>query len=181
MNINYVTTMQRVGEVVKKPGHDKRLEFTWDEGMTKEMQRDERGRVYALCANGDIQKIGGSQAKGGIAATYGAYFSGFAKGMSARTYCVWHYMTKCIAEGKKVEVYCVWAPLVKVTIPTMNSTITKEMPIDYHTIENAFVHEFVDKEGRFPYLNMQESGGRWQDTGLLEGYGGLWVPEGETA
>jgi hypothetical protein len=54
MNINYVTTMQRVGEVVKKPGHDQRLEFAWDKGMTKDMQRDERGRVYALCANGAV-------------------------------------------------------------------------------------------------------------------------------
>jgi len=51
------------------------------------------------------------------------------------------------------------------------------MPVDFHTIEEAFVKAYVEKEGKYPFLNMQESGRRWEDTGLLEGYPGLWVPK----
>jgi hypothetical protein len=177
MDIKKVKNMVRVGQIVRRKDHDQKLQFDWDPAMTREMQKDERGRVYALCIDGKIEKLGGSQAKGGIKGTYDAYFSGFAKGMSARTYCVWNHICRAIDAGKKVEVYAVWAPLVTVTIPTMHGTETKEMPVDFHTIEEAFVKSFVEKEGRHPFLNMQESGKKWEDTGLLEGYPGLWVPK----
>ena len=177
MIISEVKNMVRVGEIVRRIDHDKKLRFEWDENFPKEMQKDERGRVYALCVDEEIHKLGGSQAKGGIKGTYDAYFSGFAKGMSARTYCVWNHITNSINEGKKVEVYAVWAPLVEVTIPTMHGEETKKMPVDFHTIEEAFVKAYVEKEGKYPFLNMQESGRRWEDTGLLEGYSGLWLPK----
>lgn len=177
MHISKVQNMIRVGQVVRRDDHDKKLRFKWDEAITKEMQKDERGRVYALCVDGVIHKLGGSQAKGGIKGTYDAYFSGFAKGMSARTYCVWNHIVKAIDSGKIVEVYAVWAPLVQVTIPTMHGSETKKMPVDFHTIEEAFVKAYVQEEGQYPFLNMQESGRRWEDTGLLEGYPGLWVPK----
>ena len=170
MNISHITTMTRVGKIVKHSTNDKKLMFEYDSAMTRELRKDERGRVYALCVDGKIVKIGGSQAKGGIDGTYSAYFSGFAKGMSERTYCVWNFITQAITNEKLVEVYCVWADTVTVSVPTMTGKVQQTIAVDFHAIENNFVNEYISIEGEHPYLNMQESGRRWVDTGLLEGY-----------
>lgn len=170
MHISNVKTMIRVGKVVKHNINPKKLKFQYDEEMTREMRRDNRGRVYALCVDGIICKLGGSQAKGGIDGTYSAYFGGFAKGMSERTYCVWNFMQQAIEKGQTVEVYCVWAATVTIHVPTMYGSEEQRIAIDFHAIENNFVNEYLRVEGRHPYLNMQESGKKWVDTGLLEGY-----------
>lgn len=169
MKIDYVKTMVRVGEIKTQQG-TKKLSFVPDSKMSKEQLRDKRGRVYAIVVDGVIEKIGGSQDAGGIQGTIGWYLNGWAKGNSERTYCTWNFFTRNCNAGKKVEVYTVWAPMVSVSIPTMTGELTQIMPVDFHTIEKAFNDEYKKVEGSHPTLNMQESGQRWQDTGLLEGY-----------
>lgn len=170
MNIANIKTMTRIGKVVNHATNPQKLAFEYAPSITREQRKDNRGRVYALCVDGEIAKLGGSQAKGGIDGTYSAYFAGFAKGMSERTYCVWNFMKQAIADGKTVEVYCVWADTVTIPVPTMYGAEEQTIAIDFHAIENNFVNEYVRVEGDYPYLNMQESGRRWVDTGLLEGY-----------
>ena len=170
MNILNIKTMIRVGKVVNHNTHPMKLNFEYDHCITGEMRRDNRGRVYALTVDGVICKLGGSQAKGGIDGTFSAYFSGFAKGMSERTYCVWKFIKNAIYKGQTVELYCVWADTVTVNVPTMYGVEKQTIAIDYHAIEHNFVKEYIRVEGKAPYLNMQESGRRWKDTGLMEGY-----------
>lgn len=186
MKISYIKTMVRVGEIKTQQGN-KKLVFIPDSKMSKEQLRDKRGRVYIITVdgttitvdgtiNGDInvdgviKKIGGSQDAGGIRGTIGWYLNGWAKGNSERTYCTWNFLTQNCNAGKKVEVYAVWAPMVSVSIPTMTCESIQSMPVDFHTIEKSFNDEYKKVEGSYPTLNMQESGRRWQDTGLLEGY-----------
>ena len=169
MKIDHIITMVRVGEITKQSVENK-LKFTPDPRMTTSQLRDKRGRVYCVVVDGVIEKIGGSQDAGGIQGSIGWYLNGWAKGNSERTYCTWNFFTKAILAGKKVEMYAVWAPIVSVTIPTMTQTITKTIPVDFHTIEKAFNDEYFSIEGKHPTLNMQESGKKWKDTGLLEGY-----------
>lgn len=169
MQIDHIKTMTRAGEIKLQPD-TKKLAFIPDSAMSKQQLRDIRGRVYAIVVDGVIEKIGGSQDKGGIQGTLGWYLNGWAKGNSERTYCTWNFFRKNLEEGKTVEIWCVWAPMVTATIPTMTGSMQKSMPIDFHTIEKAFNDEYFQIEGRHPTLNMQESGERWQDTGLLEGY-----------
>jgi hypothetical protein len=177
MKITQLQNVIRVGQIVRKEGHDQKLDLIADAGITREQLKAEVGRVYMIVVDGTIFKIGGSQAKGGIKGTLGAYFTGFAKGMSARTYCVWNFMRQCIDRGETVEIYVVFAPLVTAEIPGPTGPVTVTIPVDFHTIEKSFVDFFVASEGKHPFLNMQESAGRWEDTGLLEGYSGLWVPK----
>lgn len=169
MHINQISSMTLAGEIKTQPG-TKKLAFVPNSKITQQQLRDIRGRVYAIVVNGIIEKIGGSQDKGGIQGTIGWYLNGWAKGNSERTYCTWNFFTQNLNAGKKVEIWCVWAPLVTASVPTMNSTITMDMPVDFHIIEKAFNDEYYNVEKKHPTLNMQESGQRWQDTGLLEGY-----------
>ena len=180
MKITELQNLYRAGAIVRKADHAQKLDIQLDAAMTRELFRQEVGRVYFIVVDGEISKIGGSQAKGGLKGTLGAYFTGFAKGMSARTYCVWNYMQQQINLGRSVEIYVTFAPLVTATIPGPLGHVTVNIPVDYHTIEKSYVDHFVSIEGKHPYLNMQESAGRWEDTGLLAGYHGLWVPQQET-
>jgi len=173
MHINYIKTMTRVGEVICRDDHDKKLAIVKDTTISRELLKDKRGRVYAIVVDGEIEKIGGSQDQGGILGTFGAYLGGFAPKMSLRTYCVWNFMKQAIDAGKRVEVYCVWAEQVEVDVPTMTGSVKQLIATDFHAIENNFVNEYVEAEGRYPTLNMQESGRKWQDTGLSEGYPGM--------
>ena len=180
MHISHITTMTRVGEIKFKKDKDgnvvlsknnkEKLVLVPDPKMTKEQLKDSRGRVYSIVVDGIIHKIGGSQDKGGIQGTIGWYLNGHEKGNSERTYCTWNFITQNCKAGKKVEIWAVWAPMVLAEIPTMTGSEKKPMPVDYHTIELAFNDEYYKIMNQHPTLNMQESGKRWQDTGLLEGY-----------
>lgn len=173
MNISHVTNAKRVGEIGLSSTHDKKLTLKTDPNITRDELRNDTGRVYFLTVDGEIQKIGGSQSKGGIQATIAAYLGGFAKGMSPRSYCGWNFCRQQVSAGKKVEFYFILAPMTTAQIPTMNGFKEVEIALDFHQIETACVQEYLAVEGDYPYLNMQESGRKWIDTGLLEGYPGI--------
>jgi hypothetical protein len=173
MNISHVTNAQRVGHLGTHDTHDRKLTLIPDAAITTQQLKNETGRVYFLTVDGDIKKIGGSQSKGGIQATIGAYLGGFAPGMSPRSYCGWNYCRQQIQAGHLVEFWFILAPTTTAEIPTMNGFRQVEIALDFHQIESACVQEYVSVENDYPYLNMQESGRKWIDTGLLEGYPGI--------
>lgn len=173
MHISHVTNAKRVGEIGLSTTHDKKLTLITDPNITREELRNNTGRVYFLTVDGVIMKIGGSQSKGGIQATIAAYLGGFAPGMSPRSYCGWNYCRQQTLQGKKVEFWFILAPMTKAYIPTMNGNKEVEIALDFHQIETACVQEYLAIEKDYPYLNMQESGRKWIDTGLLEGYPGI--------
>jgi hypothetical protein len=55
----------------------------------------------------------------------------------------------------------------------MTGSVKQIIATDFHAIEKNFVDEYVRIEGGYPELNMQESGRKWEDTGLLEGWPGM--------
>lgn len=160
--------MIRVGEITTQP-NKKKLVFIPDSKFPKELLRDKRGRIYRLDIDKKVEKIGGSIDAGGIRGTIGWYLNGYAQGNNESRYCIWNYLTRVINAGKKVEIYAVWAPMVDAEVPTMTGYTKVKIPVDYHLIEKSFIDEYVKSEGTYPKLNMQESGQRWKDTGLLEG------------
>jgi hypothetical protein len=173
MNISNVTNAQRVGSIVLSSSHDKKLSIVVDENLSRRDFTDNTGRVYFITVNGEIKKIGGSQSKGGIKATISAYLGGFAKGMSPRSYCGWNYMRQQIEQGNEVEFWFILAPTITATVPSMSGYREQEIALDYHAIESACVSEYLEQEEDYPFLNIQESGRKWRETGLLEGYPGI--------
>jgi hypothetical protein len=173
MDISYIETMKRIGQIVNHPLDERQLSIVTDPECKKEELKDKRGRVYAIVIDGKVHKLGGSQDKGGILSTIGFYFKGYAHNNSKRTYCVWRYLKNHLDKGSKIEVYCVWAPLTKIQIPTMKGSLTREIPVDFHTIENGFLQEYHRQEGKYPFLNMQENRCKWEDSGLEEGWPGM--------
>ena len=173
MHISQVANAVRVGEVVLSTTHNLKLAFIPDPAITKDQLKNPTGRVYFLTVDGIVKKIGGSQSKDGIQGTIAAYLGGFAQGMSPRSYCGWNFCRQQIQAGHKVEFWMILAPMTRATIPTMSGHIDVDIAVDFHQIESACVEEYVEKEGKYPELNIQESGRKWKDTGLLEGYPGI--------
>jgi hypothetical protein len=178
MNIDHVTNAKRVGQIGISTNHDKKLTFVADPAITQSELRDNTGRVYFITVNGEIKKIGGSQCKGGIQSTIGAYLGGFAQGMSPRSYCGWNFLRQHVQAGDSVEFWFILAPMTTAKIPTMNGFIEQAIAVDFHQIEAACVQEYLAVENEYPFLNMQESGRKWRDMSgpsgrLLEGYPGI--------
>lgn len=178
MKINQVSNAQRVGQIKLHPSHPQKLSLEVDSNLPSNDLKSNVGRVYFLTVNGEIKKIGGSQCKGGIQGTIGAYLGGFAPGMSPRSYCGWNYIRQHVVSGNMVEFFFILAPMTKTQIPSMSSYTLINIPVDYHQIETLCVQEFLSVQGKYPELNVQESGRKWRDlsgpTGkLLEGYPGI--------
>lgn len=173
MHISKVTNAKRVGSIDLSLSHDRKLVLEPDSDLTRDELTNNTGRVYFITVNGEIKKIGGSQSKGGIKATISAYLGGFAKGMSPRSYCGWNYMRQQIEQGNHVEFWFILAPTITATVPSMSGYREQAIALDYHAIETACVEEYLESESDYPFLNIQESGRKWRDTGLLEGYPGI--------
>lgn len=169
MNIVDVSNVTYVGLVTKHHTHSQRLTFTPNPSI-KNMLTLDTGRVYLITVDGVIQKIGGSQSVGGIKSTISLYLNGFAKGNSMRTYCCWNFMHQQVSALKKVQFWCLFVPIVTAEITTLNDKRSIEIPVDFHLLEKLCIDEYFAREGSYPFLNMQESGRKWRDTDLLEGY-----------
>jgi hypothetical protein len=172
MKINKAVNAKRVGQITLRPKNDG-LGIEFDGKITKKELTDPTGRVYFIVVNGDIEKIGGSQDRGGIRGTIAAYRSGWRFKMSMRSYCCWKYMRQQLMKGNLVEIYYMLAPMTTARVPTMRGWVEREIATDFHQIEEACLNEFFQSENRYPHLNIQEGGRTWKDTGLLEGWSGM--------
>lgn len=172
MKITEVKNLLRVGQIVlNETGSGPALHLVVDPKFTRDQLTDEAGRAYYLVVDGEIVKIGASQDKGGIRGTISAYRSGFGGRPSPRTYGICNFMFREVSKGKKVEFYVVFAPVVEVVLPTPTGTKVCTVPVEARYLEDLHVKHFVEKEGRFPVLNLQEQNIRWEDNDLIdEGY-----------
>ena len=200
-NVKY-PGMKRLGEVVmstttynpksgtvKRQAHPSVMVIDYDPTITVADHKHESSRVYWVVVDGEIVKIGGSNAKNGITGTISAYLGGTknsgrgpGKGNSPRTYSVSKYMLECLKAGQKVEIY--FANLPQTTLPVYDSRgqiiSTQLVGAAFHDFETALVDEHKNLEGKYPFLNPQEASEKWSEmqhpiTGvsLIEGHAGL--------
>ena len=147
----------------------------------KQMRKNPTGRTYIITIDEEIIKIGGSQTKGGIDGTVGAYLSGgkkgkkgSGKGNSKRTYAVWKYLIDAVKAGKKVEIYFKLLPCLEKEVQGLDGTLELlTIYDDYHQYENQLVQNFKKITGRFPILNTQEAGTKWADIVDISEHAGM--------
>lgn len=117
-----------------------------------------------IVVNGEIKKIGGSQAKGGIKNTLEIYRDGGIKGRPAiRSYGVWYFLYHTILEGAKIEFYMIYQENFEKEIKGLFGLKTvKNAYISYKLIEQCCVEDYLVREnGNFPEWNIQEQGMDW--------------------
>lgn len=171
MKISEVKTAFKIADVEFIKGSTK-LNFNYlqdlrDENgapLPQKILRENVARVYLIVVNGEIKKIGGSQADGGIKATLQIYQDGGVGGRpSIRSFGVWYFLYHTILTGAKIEFYMIYQPNFGKKIKGLfGEKLVRNAYISYKLIEQCCVKDYLAREnGKFPEWNVQEQGADW--------------------
>lgn len=171
MKISEVKTAFKIADVEFVEGST-RLNFNY----LKEL-KDENGkalpqsiltqnvaRVYLIVVDGEIKKIGGSQADGGIKSTLSIYRDGGIKGRpSIRSFGIWYFLYHTILSGAKIEFYMIYQENFEKEIKGLfGRKKVQNAYISYKLIEQCCVEDYLNAEGnKHPDWNVQEQGLDW--------------------
>ncbi len=121
-------------------------------------------RVYLIVVNGEIKKIGGSQADGGIKSTLNIYRDGGVKGRpSIRSFGVWYFLYHTILTGAKIEFYMIYQPNFETQVKGLfGFHVIKDASISYKLLEQACLTDYRNSsDDALPEWNVQEQGKDW--------------------
>ncbi|GAA7313422.1 hypothetical protein ID0603_09790 [Helicobacter pylori] len=121
-------------------------------------------RVYLIVVDGEIKKIGGSQADGGIKSTLNIYKDGGVKGRpSIRSFGVWYFLYHTILTGAKIEFYMIYQPNFETQVKGLfGFHAIKDASISYKLLEQACLTDYRNNNNdALPEWNEQEQGKDW--------------------
>ncbi|MGL2333950.1 GIY-YIG nuclease family protein [Helicobacter pylori] len=121
-------------------------------------------RVYLIVVDGEIKKIGGSQADGGIKSTLNIYKDGGVKGRpSIRSFGVWYFLYRTILTGAKIEFYMIYQPNFETQVKGLFGFYAiKDASISYKLLEQACLTDYRNNNNdALPEWNVQEQGKDW--------------------
>ncbi|WQW36903.1 GIY-YIG nuclease family protein [Helicobacter pylori] len=121
-------------------------------------------RVYLIVVDGEIKKIGGSQADGGIKSTLNIYKDGGVKGRpSVRSFGVWYFLYHTILTGAKIEFYMIYQPNFETQVKGLfGFHAIKDASISYKLLEQACLTDYRNNSNdALPEWNVQEQGKDW--------------------
>ncbi|GAA8399484.1 hypothetical protein Hpkin58_12790 [Helicobacter pylori] len=121
-------------------------------------------RVYLIVVDGEIKKIGGSQADGGIKSTLNIYKDGGVKGRpSIRSFGVWYFLYHTILTGAKIEFYMIYQPNFETQVKGLfGFHAIKDASISYKLLEQACLTDYRNNNNdALPEWNVQEQGKDW--------------------
>jgi hypothetical protein len=173
MKISQVKTAFKIADVEFVNGTTK-LNFNYldelkDENgkpLPQSVLTDNLARVYIIVVNGEIKKIGGSQAKGGMKSTLEIYRDGGVSGRpSIRSFGIWYFLYHTILQGHRIEVYMIFQENFESEIKGLfGKKKVKDAYISYKLIEHCCLDDYRARENSaLPDWNVQEQGGDWSD------------------
>lgn len=121
-------------------------------------------RVYLIVVDGEIKKIGGSQADGGIKSTLNIYKDGGVKGRpSIRSFGVWYFLYHTILTGAKIEFYMIYQPNFETQVKGLfGFHAIKDASISYKLLEQACLTDYRNNShDALPEWNAREQGKDW--------------------
>ncbi len=121
-------------------------------------------RVYLIVVDGEIKKIGGSQADGGIKSVLNIYKDGGVKGRpSIRSFGVWYFLYHTILTGAKIEFYMIYQPNFETQVKGLFGLhAIKDAIISYKLLEQACLTDYRNNNhDALPEWNAQEQGKDW--------------------
>ena len=161
MKIQNITTAIKVGEFILNTGATKarlRVQYVT---LPKQVLTDNAGRVYILCVDGEVMKIGGSVSKGGIKTTMSFYASGNTGRPSIRSFGINQLIWECLCDGKQVSIHLITSE--QVVAPVKGLFTSEDINISaFKEMEEKCVSDFVAIEGKFPEWNYKEAGKAWE-------------------
>ena len=167
MEIKNVKTCIKVGHIIisnkeysgtSHVYHKKALELIYDSKFPTVLKSKHLSIIYLFTVNGVINKIGQSSAKNGISGCINFYLKSGQDDPGINRFSINIFIREEIGKGNKVEVYMAYMDLIRVEVPGLFKNEMIEVPISAKGMEDLFMRQFFNKEGRYPIWNYQENG-----------------------
>jgi len=162
ISVENIPNIKYIGDIVPK---DTKSKGKWkvDYKSSKEIQKQENGRIYFIVVNGKIYKIGSSSCEGGIKTTFAFYEGGLGGSPSLRTFGIHVLIQKELDAGNLVQIYALF--IDPITIQIRGITSTKEITTypDIKVLEDLCRKDYKLVYGKFPCWNFQENAEKWPD------------------
>ena len=155
MNINSVKNANYIGEFfLRKDDNPNFIGIKYAAG--RDILANEDGRVYLICSDGVIKKIGGSQSKGGIKSTISFYINSM-QGSPGKPRFIIHLLIRDeLQKGRSCKIYMITSPKVNSQIKGLFSKIS--MPIAaFKEMEDLCKSDYFSRMKRYPDWNFQEN------------------------
>ncbi len=171
MHINEVKTAFKIADVEYVKDSTK-LNFNYlkdlkdenNQSLSQNILTQNVARVYLIVVDGEIKKIGGSQADGGIKSTLNIYKDGGVKGRpSIRSFGVWYFLYHTILTGAKIEFYMIYQSNFETQVKGLfGFHAIKDTSISYELLEQACLTNYRNNNNdALPKWNAQEQGKDW--------------------
>jgi hypothetical protein len=162
INVIDIPNIQYIGDIVPK---DTKSKGKWkiDYKCSKEIQKQENGRIYFIVVNGEIYKIGASAGEGGIKTTFAFYENGLSGSPSLRSFGIHILIQKEIDAGHKVQIYTLFIDPITIQISGISSTKEVVTYPDIKVLENLCREDYKLVYGKYPNWNFQENVEKWPD------------------
>jgi len=176
LTIEDVKTCTKVGECVLR--EDTKTKQLWkmnyiDNAEVNSLIKKDNGRIYLIVRkndyNSEILKIGKSECKGGMKATFSFYQGGLGGSPSLRTFGIHHLIYNELKNNNKIEIYGIWSHPVKVMIPGLYGVSEELLCPSIHSMEDRCREDYHDTYGCYPPWNFQENRKSWPHD-ILEMY-----------
>ncbi len=144
----------------------KNLKDENNQSLSQNILTQNVARVYLIVVDGEIKKIGGSQADGGIKSTLNIYKDGGVKGRpSIRSFGVWYFLYHTILTGAKIEFYMIYQPNFETQVKGLfGFHAIKDASISYKLLEQACLTDYRNNNNdALPEWNVQEQGKDWSN------------------
>ena len=121
------------------------------------------GRVYLICVDDEIYKIGCSIDKNGMKGTLGVYQGAMGGKPGIRSYGIHKLINKELKKGNKVSIYVKYAPQISMTKPIIGLNKKRNIKISpAKEFEDICKEDYFDFEKqKYPKWNFQERGEQW--------------------
>lgn len=161
MNISQIKTAIKVGTFqLNTNGNKARLRVDWEQ-LGNNVLKDDSGRVYIMCVDGVVKKIGGSVSKGGIKSTMSFYESANCGRPSIRSFGIQQLIYEEILLDRNVEIYMISSE--QVSAPVKGLFGSEQLMISaFKEMEEKCLEDYVAIEQKYPDWNYQESGKPWE-------------------
>lgn len=124
--------------------------------VTQEILKNEDGRVYLICSDGIIKKIGGSQSKGGIKSTMSFYVNSMT-GSPGKPRFILHLLIRDeLLKGRHCTLHMITSPKVMSNVNGLTSKVEIEIAA-FKEMENLCKSDYFNEMKRYPDWNFQEN------------------------
>jgi len=166
MHINQVENCNYIGEFYLRDDNSKNF-IKIDYEVKENILKNEDGRVYLLCSDSIIKKIGGSQSKGGIKATMSFYVNSMT-GSPGRPRFILHLLIRDeLLKGKKCSLFMITSPKVKSKVNGLYSNKVIEIAA-FKEMEDLCKNDYFKVMKRYPDWNFQENNDDYPSNYSLE-------------